>query len=43
MECEIFENVEQVADKVELVFLAVPHTVALKLVPEFLEERDKSY
>ncbi len=36
MECEVFENVEQVADKVELVFLAVPHTVALKLVPEFL-------
>ena len=36
MDCEIFENVEQVADKVDLVFLAVPHTVALKLVPEFL-------
>lgn len=38
MQCEIFENVEQVADKVDLVFLAVPHTVALKLVPEFLEK-----
>ena len=38
MDCEIFENVEQVADKVDLVFLAVPHTVALKLVPGFLEK-----
>ena len=38
MQCEIFENVEQVVEKVDLVFLAVPHTVALKIVPEFLEK-----
>lgn len=41
MECEVFENVEKVADKVDLVFLAVPHTVALELVPEFLEKGKK--
>ena len=38
MQCEVFENAKQVADKVELVFLAVPHTVALKLVPQFLDK-----
>ena len=41
MECEVFENVEQVTDKAELVFLAVPHTVALKLVPQFLDKGTK--
>lgn len=41
MECGIFENVKQVADKVELVFLAVPHTVALKFVPQFLQKQVK--
>lgn len=38
MECEVFESAEKIADKVDLVFLAVPHTVALKLVPEFLDK-----
>lgn len=38
MQCEVFENVKQVADKINLAFLAVPHTVALKLVPEFLDK-----
>jgi len=41
MECEVFENAEKVADKVDLIFLAVPHTVALKLVPEFLKKGKK--
>ncbi len=36
VQCEVFENVESIAKKVDLVFLAVPHTVALKFVPEFL-------
>lgn len=38
IKCEVFENVGKVASKVDLVFLAVPHTVALKLVPQFLEK-----
>jgi N-acetyl-gamma-glutamyl-phosphate reductase len=38
MECGVFKNVGEVASKVDLVFLAVPHTVALKMVPEFLKK-----
>ena len=38
IECEVFKNPEKIASKVDIVFLAVPHTVALNLVPPFLKK-----
>ncbi len=39
--CINFEDVEPIAKIVDLVFLALPHTVSMKIVPEFLEAGKK--
>lgn len=37
LECLKFENADEVAVNTDLVFLALPHTVSMNLVPKFLE------
>ncbi|HIE44168.1 MAG TPA: N-acetyl-gamma-glutamyl-phosphate reductase, partial [Candidatus Omnitrophica bacterium] len=37
MECKKFETIGEITKNVELVFLALPHTVSLEVVPEFLD------
>lgn len=36
LKCQNFENVDEVAGMTDLVFLALPHTVSMEVVPKFL-------
>lgn len=37
LECINFDSVEKIAKDIDLVFLALPHTVSMEVVPKFLE------
>jgi len=41
LECINFESAKEIAKIVDLVFLALPHTVSMKIVPEFLKSGKK--
>jgi len=41
LECLNFENADEVAKITDLVFLALPHTVSMNIVPKFLESGKK--
>jgi len=41
LECEVFESVEKIAEKADLFFLALPHTVSLDIVPQLLKKGKK--